>query len=142
MRITEKMCPEYLLCRLSNEADCSRCEWKKIRDAKKKIVDYQKASDEYYQQNLQQKHRKCGRQECVYWQYLSEKTQVDRILCNDPATIVFWKDGTKTIVKRMEEEEMNPYTAFCAALAKKIYGSNSRVRKIVRKTEFQEVKQK
>lgn len=54
-----------------------------------------------------------------------------KIIYNDPATIVFWRDGTKTVVKRMEKEKFNPYTAFCAALAKKIYGSNSAVNRIV-----------
>ena len=54
-----------------------------------------------------------------------------KIIYNDPATIVFWRDGTKTVVKRMEKEKFNPYTAFCAALAKKLFGSNSAVNRIV-----------
>lgn len=58
-----------------------------------------------------------------------------RILHNDPATIVFWDDGTKTIVKRAEGQEHNPYFAFCSALAKKIFGNNSSVNKLVSFTE-------
>ena len=59
-------------------------------------------------------------------------------------TIVIWKDGTKTVVKPMEgtpEAEMSSYTAFTAALAKKLYGSNTQVNKIVAKT-FEPVKRK
>ena len=58
-----------------------------------------------------------------------------RIIYHDPATIVFWSDGSKTVVKRSSKEKFNKYTAFCAALAKKIYGNNSRVNKIVNSGE-------
>lgn len=65
-------------------------------------------------------------------------SEVNRILKSGNATIVFWADGTKTIVKRAEDEPDNPYNAFCAALAKKLYGSNSAVKKLVeQKTEYQ-----
>lgn len=55
-----------------------------------------------------------------------------KIIYNGPATIVFWVDGTKTIVKKSKKEKDNKYNAFCAALAKKIYGSNSNVNRIVK----------
>jgi len=54
-----------------------------------------------------------------------------RILRSGRAMIVFWEDGTKTVVKRMEGEKDSNYAAFTAALAKKIYGSNSAVWSIV-----------
>jgi len=61
-----------------------------------------------------------------------------RILRSGPATIVFWQDGTKTIVKLSEGEEDNAYSAFTAALAIKIFGSNSKLKKMVKtKTEEQ-----
>lgn len=52
-------------------------------------------------------------------------------------TIVLWRDGTKTVVKPMEgtpECEMSSYSAFTAALAKRIFGSNTQVNKIVSMT--------
>ena len=46
--------------------------------------------------------------------------------CGDTTTVI-WKDGTKTIVKLMPGADDSDYGAFTAALAKKIYGSNSAV---------------
>lgn len=54
-----------------------------------------------------------------------------QIIYSDPATIVFWGDGTKTVVKVSDKENFSPYHGFCAALAKKVYGNNSLVNKIV-----------
>lgn len=55
-----------------------------------------------------------------------------RILRHGPATIVFWCDGTKTVVKPAPDEPDSEYTAFTAALAIKIFGSNSKLKKIVK----------
>lgn len=59
--------------------------------------------------------------------------EVDRIIFNQPATIVFWKDGSKTVVKCHGDQTFNPYYGFCAALAKHIYKSNSAVNRMVDK---------
>ena len=64
---------------------------------------------------------------------LSNPLYPEKIIYNGPATIVFWKDGTKTVVKAMDGVDANPYHGFTAALAKKIYGSSSKVNKIVGK---------
>ena len=58
---------------------------------------------------------------------------VKKIIYNPPATIVFWEDGSKTVVKYSQYDEYNLYFGFLAALAKKVYGNPSRVRKIVDK---------
>lgn len=61
-----------------------------------------------------------------------------RIIYNSPATIVFWSDGTKTVVKKRKGERFNEYNAFCAALAKKVFESNSAVNKIVKSGTHQD----
>jgi len=62
---------------------------------------------------------------------------------NTDSTIVFWNDGTKTIVKRAKDEPDNTYAAFTAALAIKLFGSNSALKKFIEKhTEEQIVKGK
>ena len=68
------------------------------------------------------------------------KCCVKRIIFNDPATIVFWKDGSKTVVKCIEGEKFVPYYGFLAALAKKVYGTNSEVNRII-KNAFYEKKE-
>ena len=54
-----------------------------------------------------------------------------RILQSGDRVIVFWGDGSKTIVKRPTETPNNIYGAFTAALAIKIYGNNSQVNRII-----------
>ena len=57
-------------------------------------------------------------------------------------TVVLWADGTKTIVKRAEGEPDNDYAAFTAALAIKLFGTNSEVNRIVRQTELVQKRKK
>lgn len=48
------------------------------------------------------------------------------------ATIVEWADGTQTkIIRAADEEDMGLYAAFCIALAKKLYGNNSALKKAI-----------
>ena len=54
-----------------------------------------------------------------------------KIIRSGEVTVVIWNDDTKTIVRRDPEDADNLHTAFCAALAKKIYGSNSQIKKII-----------
>lgn len=65
----------------------------------------------------------------------------DRILKSGNATIVFWADGDKTVVKRSPDEPDNDYNAFCASLGVKVFGSNSQLKKVIReRTEVQKQK--
>lgn len=54
-----------------------------------------------------------------------------KIIHNGPATIVFWSDGSKTVVKCATGTEPDLYNAFCAAFAKKVFGTNSRLKKVI-----------
>lgn len=58
---------------------------------------------------------------------------IDHIFYDDIATVVFWKDGTKTIVKCPEGTPYDEYTAFCVAVAKKFYGTNSAIKRVIKK---------
>lgn len=60
-----------------------------------------------------------------------------KIIKSGDRTIVFWKDDTKTIVRRSDDTSDDLYSAFTAALAIKIYGSNSQVKKILRMADIQ-----
>lgn len=62
-----------------------------------------------------------------------------KILYSGNRTIVFWNDGDKTIVKCAEGQEFDEYNGFVAALAKKMYGSTSKAKRIINKTkQYQE----
>lgn len=62
---------------------------------------------------------------------------------NYQVTVVLWEDGTKTIVRCAENTTPDPYAAYCAAFAKKCYGSNSKLKKTIKKlTVLQDTKMK
>ena len=47
---------------------------------------------------------------------------IKNVVFNDPATIVFWNDGTKTVVKA-ENEEFDPEKGLAMAISKKVLGN-------------------
>lgn len=60
-----------------------------------------------------------------------KRLEVDRIIRNGKATVVIWKDGEKTIVSRAEDEAESTYAAFTAAVAIRLYGNNSKLKKML-----------
>ena len=48
---------------------------------------------------------------------------IEKVIFNYPATIIFWKDGTKTVVKCSEDDEFNPEVGMAMAIAKKALGN-------------------
>ena len=66
---------------------------------------------------------------------------VSKIIFNPPATIVFWEDGTKTVVKCAAEDGFSEYYGFLEALGKKVYENNSQIKKLIdKKAEWHENK--
>ena len=49
--------------------------------------------------------------------------EIKNVIFNDPATIVFWDDGTKTVVKCQDSDEFDPEKGLAMAIAKKAYGN-------------------
>ena len=49
--------------------------------------------------------------------------EIKNVIFNDPATIVFWKDGTKTVVKCQDGDEFDPEKGLSMAIVKKAYGN-------------------
>lgn len=58
-----------------------------------------------------------------------------RIIHNGNATIVFWNDNTKTIVKCAEDDTQDNYNAFCVAYCKKVFGNNSHLKRVIKDAE-------
>lgn len=51
-----------------------------------------------------------------------KKLRIEKVIFNDPATIVIWKDGTKTVVKAANEP-FDPEKGLALAIAKKALGN-------------------
>ena len=49
-------------------------------------------------------------------------------------TVVFWQDGSATSVRCGTGETYDDYVAFCAALAKKLFLSNSAIKRVLKNT--------
>jgi hypothetical protein len=45
------------------------------------------------------------------------------VIFSDPATIIFWEDGTKTVVKTQDGEEYDKEKGFAMAVCKKVFGN-------------------
>lgn len=69
-----------------------------------------------------------------------KKLDVKKIIFSGQKTIVLWSDGTKTIVSMSKDElRFDPEAAFCAAYTKKMFGSNSKIKRIIeQKSNFEE----
>lgn len=49
--------------------------------------------------------------------------EIRKVIFNDPATIIIWADGTKSIVKCTEKDKYDPEKGFAMAIAKKALGN-------------------
>ena len=58
------------------------------------------------------------------------------------STTVHWDDGTITTVRCAKGTEFDEYTAFTAALAKRLYGNNSAIRRMIHKKDSREIDRK
>ena len=59
----------------------------------------------------------------IYGMNSSHIKKNKNVIFNDPATIVFWEDGTKTVVKCQDGDEFDPEKGLAMAIAKKAYGN-------------------
>nr|DAH24509.1 MAG TPA: hypothetical protein [Bacteriophage sp.] len=66
--------------------------------------------------------------------YGKNPPDVDHVIFNGQATIVFWEDGKKTVVKRKMDDPDNKNLAIMYAIMKRILGSTSAVNRYINKT--------
>ena len=59
--------------------------------------------------------------------------EIEKVVFNDPATIVIWKDKTKTVVKCQEGDEFDPEKGLAMAIAKKALGNKSNFNNTIKK---------
>lgn len=67
--------------------------------------------------------------------------RIEKVIFNDPATIVYWKDGTKTVVKanrsgkKKDQDEFREDYGLAMAIAKKYAGTRARFLRMVEKRD-------
>ena len=54
------------------------------------------------------------------------ESNIKRVIFNDPATIIMWADGTKTVAKAVKGDKYDPEKGFAIAYAKKFAGKTFR----------------
>ena len=70
------------------------------------------------------------------WELREKKLKITRVVFNDPATIVFWTDGTKTVVKQQKcdkKKKFDPEKGLAMAIAKKALGNQGNYFNEIRK---------
>ncbi len=60
-----------------------------------------------------------------------DPNEVKEVIFNDPATIVIWGDGTKTVVKCTEGDAYDPRLGFLLCVAKRHFGNTGRYLKVM-----------
>lgn len=61
------------------------------------------------------------------------KDPIERVIFNNPAVIVFWKDGAKTIVKCGPDDVFDAEKGLAMAIAKKYLGNKGNYNNIFKK---------
>lgn len=61
------------------------------------------------------------------------KCFIEEVIFNPPATVVYWKDGTKTVVKCKADEEFDYEKGLAMAICKKLYGNGYAFHKVFKK---------
>lgn len=59
--------------------------------------------------------------------------QPKEVIFHDPATIVYWTDGTKTVVKSGPHDTFDPEKGLAMAIAKKHFGNGNEFHKVFKK---------
>lgn len=67
----------------------------------------------------------------IDWGNRPAKPKIERVIFHDPATIVYWKDDTKTVVKA-NNEKFDKEKGLLAAIAKKVYGNKGNFNNIIK----------
>ena len=83
------------------------------------------------------------------WAYFTERcrqnasesqireSDIEKVIYDPPATVIYWKDGTKTVVKCSDQDlaegRMSPETGVVYAIAKKVLGNKGNYNDVLRR---------
>lgn len=88
-----------------------------------------------YNSNLRAKELKelKERMNIMFGVDLNRIPEIKDVIFNNPATIVFWADGTKTVVKRQKGDRFDKEKGLAMAIVKKLYGNKARYNDLFKK---------
>lgn len=61
------------------------------------------------------------------------REDIKQVIFNDPATVVFWSDGTKTVVKCSGNDTFDPEIGLAMAICKKAFGNTGTYNDVFKK---------
>lgn len=64
---------------------------------------------------------------------IDRKEDIKKVIFNDPATIVYWKDGTKTVVKCQDGDVYDKEKGLAMCVTKKFFGNKGNFNKVFNK---------
>ena len=64
---------------------------------------------------------------------IDRKEDIEKVIFNDPATIVYWKDGTKTVVKCQDGDVYDKEKGLAMCVTKKFFGNKGNFNKVFNK---------
>lgn len=71
-----------------------------------------------------------------------KELDVQKVILSGRATIIFWNDGTKTVVKCAKGDEYDPEKGVAMAISKKIFGNKGsyqyKIKKMIKNAEKEE----
>ena len=68
-----------------------------------------------------------------YSYYISALPQIVDVIFHDPATIIKWEDGVKTVVKCQPGDTYDPEKGMMAAMLKKYMGNDNTFNKVLKR---------
>ncbi len=56
-----------------------------------------------------------------------------RVIINKPAVIIYWLDGSKTVVKKQKGDKWDPEKGVAMAICKRLYGNTGRYNDVIKR---------
>lgn len=89
------------------------------------------------QNGLISRHRGCRPNTIFFDEFALRNSaaefDIEKVIYNGPATIVLWKDGTKTVVKCRKGDDFDFEKGLLLCIAKKAYGNTGKFNDVIRK---------
>ena len=60
----------------------------------------------------------------------SNRIFITKVIYNNPATIVYWSDGSKTVVRCQKGDTYSPETGLAMAICKRVFGNDNKFNKV------------